>query len=55
MMYVRLKEEGCDVEYHELKDFFHAQMPNIKSHSTLKEQHPLILSFIHRMWGTNEK
>ena len=42
-------------EYHELKDFFHAQMPNIKSHSTLKEQHPLILSFIHRMWGTNEK
>ena len=55
MMYVRLKGEGCDVEYHELKDFFHAQMPNIKSHSTLKEQHPLILSFIHRMWGTNEK
>lgn len=51
MMYVRLKEEGCDVEYHELKDFFHAQMPNIKSHSTRKKQHPLILAFIHRLWS----
>lgn len=51
MMYVRLKEEGCDVEYHELRDFFHAQMPNIKSRSTIKEQHPLILAFIHRVWG----
>ena len=51
MMYVRLKEEGCDVEYHELKDFFHAQMTNVKSHSTKKKQYPLILAFIHRLWG----
>lgn len=51
MMYVRLKEEGCDVEYHELKDFFHAQMPNVKARSTRKKQHPLILAFIHRLWG----
>jgi hypothetical protein len=50
MMYVRLKEEGCDVEYHEFKDFFHAQMPNIKSRSTRKEQHPCILAFIHRVF-----
>ena len=51
MMYVRLKEEGCDVEYHELKDFFHAQMTNIKARSTIKKQHPLMLAFIHRLWG----
>ena len=50
MMYVRLKEEGCDVEYHELRDFFHAQMPNFKSRSTRKEQYPLILAFIRKVW-----
>ncbi len=51
MMYVRLKEEGCNVEYHEMRDFFHAQMTNVKSRSTRKEQYPLILSFIQKIWG----
>ena len=55
MMYVRLKEENCNVEYHELKDFFHAQVTNVKLRSTRKEEHPLILAFINRVFSSNEK
>ena len=55
MMYVRLKEENCDVEYHELRDFFHAQVTNVKLRSTRKEEHPLILAFINRVFSQNEK
>ena len=50
MMYVRLKEEGCDVEYHELKDFFHAQLTNIKSGSVKREEHPFIKVFIKHIF-----
>ncbi len=51
MMYVRLKEEGCDVEYHELKDFFHAQLPSFKHGYVRREQYPLVKAFIKKVFG----
>ena len=51
MMYVRLKEEGCDVEYHELKDFFHAMLTAPQFRFVRKEEHTHVLAFIHRIFG----
>ena len=56
MMFVRLKEEGCDVEYHELKDFFHAMLTAPQFGFVRKEEYPLIISFLNRIFRrTDEK
>ena len=55
MMYVRLREEGTDVEYHELREFFHAMMPAPKFRFVRKEEYPLILSFINRVMNKKEE
>ena len=54
MMYVRLKEEGCDVEYHELKDFFHAQLTDTVHGYVRREEHPLVRTFIDRVFSEKE-
>ena len=51
MMYVRLKEEGTDVEYHELKDFMHAQLTDVKHGYVKRKEHPLVKAFIDRIFG----
>ncbi|MBQ5986501.1 MAG: alpha/beta hydrolase fold domain-containing protein [Clostridia bacterium] len=51
MMFVRLKEEGCDVEYHELKDFFHAMLTAPQYRFVRREEHTHVLAFIHRVFG----
>ena len=51
MMFVRLKEEGCDVEYHELKDFAHAQLTDTKHGYVKREEHPLVRAFIAKAFG----
>lgn len=52
MMYVRLKEEGVDVEYHELRDFFHAMLTAPQYGFVRREEYPLIIRFINRVFGT---
>lgn len=51
MMYVRLKEEGSYVEYHELKDFFHAMLTNERFRFVRKEEYPHIIRFIQRVFA----
>ena len=51
MMYVRLKEEGCDVEYHELKEFFHAEVVHPESFAVRRKEYPLILGFMNRIFN----
>ena len=54
MMYVRLKEEGCDVEYHELRDFFHAMLTAPQFPYVRKEEYPHILRFLKKVFeGTS--
>ncbi len=56
MMYVRLKEEGCDVEYHELRDFFHAMLTAPQYRFVRKEEHTQVSAFINRVFDcTNGK
>ena len=52
MMYVRLLEEGCDVEYHELKDFFHAMLPAHQWGFVRREMYPDIIKFINRVYNS---
>ena len=54
MMYVRLKEEGCDAEYHELRDFFHAMLTAPQFGYVRREEYPLILRFINRIFLRKE-
>ena len=51
MMFVRLKEAGVDVEYHELKDFFHAMLTRPTVGFVRREEYPHILRFIRRVFG----
>ena len=51
MMYVRLKEEGCDVEYHELRDFFHAMLTAPQFPFVRREEHTHVTAFLHRILG----
>ena len=51
MMFVRLKEEGCDVEYHELRDFFHAMLTAPQFAYVRREEYPLIIRFIDRIFS----
>ena len=51
MMYVRLKEEGVDVEYHELRDFFHAMLPQPRFGFVRREEYPHIIRFINRVFN----
>lgn len=50
MMYMRLKEEGADVEYHELRDFFHAMLPQPRFRFVRREEYPHIIRFINRVF-----
>ena len=50
MMYVRLKEEGTDVEYHELRDFFHAMLTRPRFGYVRREEYPHIIRFINRVF-----
>ena len=54
MMYVRLKEEGCDVEYHELRDFGHAMLTAFIYGFVRREEHPLVKEFIHKVFNRTE-
>lgn len=51
MMYVLLKEKGIDVEYHELCDFFHAMVVAPQIGFVRREEYPLILKFIKKIFG----
>ena len=51
MMFVRLKEEGRDVEYHELRDFFHAMLTASQYRFVRREEHTHVLAFIRRIFG----
>ena len=51
MMFVRLKEEGCDVEYHELRDFFHAMLTAPQFGFVRREEHTHVVAFLHRIFG----
>ncbi len=51
MMYVLLKEKGTDVEYHELRDFGHAQLTDVKHGFVKREEHPLVKAFIKKIFG----
>ena len=55
MMFVRLREEGCDVEYHELKDFFHAMLTAPQYRFVRKEEHAHVLAFIHRVFEDKKR
>ena len=50
MMFVRLKEAGVDVEYHELRDFFHAMLTKPNIGFVRREEYPHILRFIRRVF-----
>ena len=51
MMYVLLKEKGVDAEYHELRDFFHAMVVAPQIGFVRREEYPLILKFIKKIFG----
>jgi hypothetical protein len=50
MMYVRLREEGGYVEYHELRDFFHAMLTAPQFGFVRREEYPHIIRFINRVF-----
>lgn len=50
MMYVLLKEAGVDVEYHELRDFFHAMLTRTHVGFVRREEFPLIVRFVERVF-----
>ena len=51
MAFVKLKEAGADVEYHELEGFFHDQAPHVKAGYVRRKQHPLIVKFLNKVLG----
>ena len=51
MMYVLLKEQGGYVEYHELRDFFHAMLTSYKHGFVRREEYPLIINFINKVFN----
>ena len=55
MMYVLLKEKGIDVEYHELRDFFHAMVVAPHIGFVRKEEYPLIQRFIKKVFVTERQ
>ena len=50
MMYVLLKEKEVDVEYHELRDFFHAMVIAPQIGFVRREEYPLIQRFIKKVF-----
>ena len=50
MMYVLLKEKEVDVEYHELRDFFHAMVIAPQIGFVQREEYPLIQRFIKKVF-----
>ena len=55
MMFVRLKEAGVDVEYHELRDFLHAMLTRPNVGAVRREEYPHIIRFIRRVFGEAEE
>ncbi len=51
MMYVKLRENGQDAEYHELRQFFHAMLPAPMFGFVRREEYPHVLRFIARVFG----
>ena len=49
-MYVLLSEQGRDVEYHELRDFGHAMLTSIRHGFVRREEHPLVMAFLKRIF-----
>ena len=47
----KCEEAGVDVEYHELKDFFHAMLTRPTVGFVRREEYPHILRFIRRVFG----
>ena len=54
MMYVRLKEDGVDAEYHELRDFFHAMLTRPNVGFVRREEYPHIVRFLRRVFQDTE-
>ena len=51
MVYVRLREDGVDAEYHELRDFFHAMLTRPNVRFVRREEYPHIVRFISRIFS----
>ena len=50
-LYGKLKMLGNDVEYHELRYFSHAELVNAGHRYVRKEEYPLIMRFLNRLFG----
>ena len=50
-LYGKLKMSGNDVEYHELRYFSHAELVNAGHRYVRKEEYPLIIQFLNRIFA----